>query len=242
MNIRSVQYFKEWFSLVLEWQFRSSYLEQRTNLEKCSHHFPLEILQLRISYSAYQFWILKFSANTRKRKLYAILEDCSYVTRLLVNIPFWMYYFQVLFHTNGYIQSIPLSILRFPMVFTYVVYKVLQYLIPHGQFGLVRLEFTRLFTMITAMSTTSVWNICSHNLQLCGESVPLESLQDDTCPVCMETLDHPVRLECKHVFCEECISQWLETESTCPICRSAVEKGEEWIHSNGSLMSRFLWY
>ena len=64
-------------------------------------------------------------ANTRKRKLYAILEDCSYVTRLLVNIPFWMYYFQVLFHTNGYIKSIPLSILRFPMVFTYVVYKVL---------------------------------------------------------------------------------------------------------------------
>lgn len=69
MNIRSVQYFKEWFSLVLEWQFRSSYLEQRTNLEKCSHHFPLEILQLRISYYAYQFWILKFSA-------YAFFSKC----------------------------------------------------------------------------------------------------------------------------------------------------------------------
>ena len=34
-------------------------------------------------------------ANTRKRKMYAILEDCSYATRLVVNIPFWMYYFQV---------------------------------------------------------------------------------------------------------------------------------------------------
>lgn len=108
------------------------------------------------------------------------------------------------------------------MVFAYLVYK----------FTLVRVEFSRLFTMIASMSTTS----------LCGEPVPLESLQEDTCPVCMETLNHPVRLECNHIFCEECISQWLETESTCPICRSAVEKGEEWIHSNGSIMSRFLWY
>lgn len=32
----------------------------------------------------------------------------------------------------------------------------------------------------------------------------------------------PVRLDCSHVFCEECILEWLERDRTCPMCRAQV--------------------
>lgn len=28
---------------------------------------------------------------------------------------------------------------------------------------------------------------------------------------------------CAHVFCEECIAEWLERDNTCPMCRAKVE-------------------
>jgi hypothetical protein len=42
------------------------------------------------------------------------------------------------------------------------------------------------------------------------------------CPVCFDSPKQPVTLECKHIFCESCINQWLEKEKTCPVCRAEV--------------------
>ncbi len=32
-----------------------------------------------------------------------------------------------------------------------------------------------------------------------------------------------IRLDCGHIFCEECISEWLERDRTCPMCRANVK-------------------
>lgn len=32
-----------------------------------------------------------------------------------------------------------------------------------------------------------------------------------------------VALDCNHVFCEECISEWLERDKTCPMCRCNIQ-------------------
>jgi hypothetical protein len=45
----------------------------------------------------------------------------------------------------------------------------------------------------------------------------------DLCSICLEENDKNVYcLDCKHNFHAECIFQWLETQNTCPLCRSKV--------------------
>ncbi|PNH04474.1 RING finger and transmembrane domain-containing protein 1 [Tetrabaena socialis] len=45
------------------------------------------------------------------------------------------------------------------------------------------------------------------------------------CPVCQDPVTTPVRLDCGHIFCEECILEWLERDRTCPLCRAFVRPG-----------------
>ena len=44
------------------------------------------------------------------------------------------------------------------------------------------------------------------------------------CSVCMKSRRDTVFLPCKHAqFCNECSNKWIETNNTCPICRTQVE-------------------
>ncbi|KAI3788499.1 hypothetical protein L2E82_01267 [Cichorium intybus] len=45
----------------------------------------------------------------------------------------------------------------------------------------------------------------------------------DVCAICQEKMHAPLMLRCKHIFCEECVSEWLERERTCPLCRAVVK-------------------
>eukprot|EP01036_Dinobryon_divergens_P032354 gene32354-41920_t len=43
------------------------------------------------------------------------------------------------------------------------------------------------------------------------------------CPICFDSpLNKPITLGCNHSFCEVCISEWLDKEKSCPVCRSQV--------------------
>ncbi|KAL7267797.1 RING finger and transmembrane domain-containing protein 2 [Rhizina undulata] len=33
---------------------------------------------------------------------------------------------------------------------------------------------------------------------------------DENCPICITTLNEPIKLNCGHIFCESCINSWLE--------------------------------
>lgn len=56
----------------------------------------------------------------------------------------------------------------------------------------------------------------------------------DLCAICQEKMHAPVVLSCKHVFCEECVSEWFERERTCPLCRSLVRAAVLRSFSDGS--------
>ncbi|XP_016085204.1 RING finger and transmembrane domain-containing protein 1 [Sinocyclocheilus grahami] len=51
----------------------------------------------------------------------------------------------------------------------------------------------------------------------------------DICPICQADFKQPRVLVCQHIFCEECIAQWLNQERTCPLCRTVItDKVHKW--------------
>lgn len=44
----------------------------------------------------------------------------------------------------------------------------------------------------------------------------------DDCSICQGPHRGAIVLPCEHIFCEECVSVWLDREPTCPNCRSQV--------------------
>ena len=46
----------------------------------------------------------------------------------------------------------------------------------------------------------------------------------DFCPICYDSFNNPLKLSCSHIFCEGCISTWLDRETNCPMCRVKMPK------------------
>ncbi|XP_059668178.1 uncharacterized protein LOC132313431 [Cornus florida] len=56
----------------------------------------------------------------------------------------------------------------------------------------------------------------------------------DLCAICQEKMHAPILLRCKHIFCEDCVSEWFERERTCPLCRALVKPAELKSFADGS--------
>lgn len=53
-----------------------------------------------------------------------------------------------------------------------------------------------------------------------GEVVTKSKSHEDVfCPICMELVTEVGETSCGHKFCEKCIAEWLEKNTTCPICK-----------------------
>lgn len=58
--------------------------------------------------------------------------------------------------------------------------------------------------------------------QYYGSVISVSELSDVQCPICQEDMESPLKLHCKHVFCEECITSWFDRHPTCPMCRARI--------------------
>ncbi|KAH9737082.1 hypothetical protein WN944_004418 [Citrus x changshan-huyou] len=56
----------------------------------------------------------------------------------------------------------------------------------------------------------------------------------DLCAICQEKMHAPILLRCKHIFCEDCVSEWFERERTCPLCRALVKAADLRSFGDGS--------
>lgn len=48
------------------------------------------------------------------------------------------------------------------------------------------------------------------------------------CPICQDDFRQPTILNCKHLFCEECVTLWFDRERTCPMCRAQIADDPAW--------------
>lgn len=47
---------------------------------------------------------------------------------------------------------------------------------------------------------------------------------NESCCICLENNNSSkVVTPCKHLFCNECLGRWLETNNCCPVCKSSFE-------------------
>ncbi|KAL6123451.1 hypothetical protein ACLB2K_075973 [Fragaria x ananassa] len=75
-----------------------------------------------------------------------------------------------------------------------------------------------------------------------GSHATLEQVNaaGDLCAICQEKMHAPILLRCKHIFCEDCVSEWLdfcflfERERTCPLCRAVVKPADLRTFGDGS--------
>uniref|UniRef100_A0A0N5A334 RING-type domain-containing protein n=1 Tax=Parastrongyloides trichosuri TaxID=131310 RepID=A0A0N5A334_PARTI len=51
---------------------------------------------------------------------------------------------------------------------------------------------------------------------------PEEISIDSQCGICCSPFTSPIKLDCNHIFCKECISTWLDRKDTCPLCRTMI--------------------
>uniref|UniRef100_A0A1I7Z5V8 RING-type domain-containing protein n=2 Tax=Steinernema glaseri TaxID=37863 RepID=A0A1I7Z5V8_9BILA len=64
---------------------------------------------------------------------------------------------------------------------------------------------------------------CLFRLSTIGTIPTTEEIaKDDHCSICCSTFSQPIKLSCNHLFCEDCVTTWLDKQDTCPICRQKV--------------------
>lgn len=94
------------------------------------------------------------------------------------------------------------------------------------------------------------------------QSLPFPSasnndFRDNLCPICQSEYQDPIVLTCKvcsfrsfffkyissfqHVFCEECVSSWLDRNASCPLCRCKLPIGQA-NYRDGFTSGYLIWY
>lgn len=62
-----------------------------------------------------------------------------------------------------------------------------------------------------------------------ASNASMDEDEREHCTICREVFEEPLHLlvlVCSHRFHEECITPWLKTTATCPVCRRDL-RGEE---------------
>lgn len=50
----------------------------------------------------------------------------------------------------------------------------------------------------------------------------IKSLNTNNCAICMDNVKNPVMLECTHLYCGNCIFNWIRKNNNCPYCRKNI--------------------
>ncbi|KOB77847.1 RING finger and transmembrane domain-containing protein 2 [Operophtera brumata] len=139
----------------------------------------------------------------KRGKVYLFTEAVSQLYRSLLTIQPWVFFLMQAYEGSERILGMFLTTV-------YVIAKLLEVLM--------RLRLFKNATWTLLQSVNLGTKPTNEQLSSAGES----------CPVCHDAYSTPVRLGCGHIYCELCISAWLDREHTCPLCRAKVADEPLW--------------
>ncbi|KMU76170.1 DNA repair protein RAD5 [Coccidioides immitis RMSCC 3703] len=72
--------------------------------------------------------------------------------------------------------------------------------------------------------------ICFKNVKALQALLQLNIESQETCPICLDSLDQPVITACAHTFDYSCIEQVIERQHKCPLCRAELADTSNLVH------------
>ncbi|KAJ8675681.1 hypothetical protein QAD02_011467 [Eretmocerus hayati] len=133
----------------------------------------------------------------KRGKYYLMVEATSQLYRCGAPLKPWLHYLYMLYRGPDQVLGILLFII-------YGVYKIGD-IMSH-----LKLFFEAGWKMLHSVSL----GISPSKEQIAASG--------SVCAICHEEYSTPVRLHCKHIFCESCVTTWLDRERSCPLCRASI--------------------
>lgn len=154
--------------------------------------------------------------NYRRRgKYYLLMESISQLYRQVVTVVPWLYYLNDSTRTSMWFAFI-----------TEAVYLGFKGWSVWGSVQFVFSSFQRFQSNTSFGTKPSSSDILERGSQ---------------CPICQDTVNEPVMLPCKHIFCEQCVTIWFDREKTCPMCRAEITT-ESPMWKDGNTSSHLQWH
>ncbi|KAL3279282.1 hypothetical protein HHI36_016790 [Cryptolaemus montrouzieri] len=136
-------------------------------------------------------------------KIYLFIEAFSQVYRSMATIQPWLYYLLESYSGPEKIVAVFLSAF---------------YMISKGPDLMSKMKLFKTASFKLLQNVTVGSYPSKEQIQTAGEF----------CPICHDEYDSPVLLECRHIFCENCVTTWFDREQTCPLCRAKIVDDPSW--------------
>ncbi|PIK56932.1 putative RING finger and transmembrane domain-containing protein 1 [Apostichopus japonicus] len=146
----------------------------------------------------------------RKGRAFLTVEQASQLFRILPPIPLWVTYF------NQDVEETYIAAYIFTIA--YVLSKAYVFYV----------RFTSMVVAIKQLLSEVQYGVAATKDQI-----------GDSCPICQDDYTNPIQLNCKHVFCEDCVGLWFDRERTCPMCRAKIADNPAWRDGSTSLFIQF---
>lgn len=154
---------------------------------------------------------VKLIAYQKKGKYYLFIERTSQLYRTIAPMQHWLYFFSE------------------------------SYLGPSKVFGVILSAAYLIFKCKSIVQKAKLWNqtlikiIQNKTYGVTPSSTQIKEA-GDSCPICQDDYKSPAMLQCKHIFCEECVALWFDRERTCPICRAQIAGDPTWRDGSTTLL------
>lgn len=153
----------------------------------------------------------KLIACQKKGKFYLFIERSSQFYRTITPMQHWLYFFSESYSGPSKVFGVILSA-------AYLIFKVKS-----------------LFKKFKLWKKTLIQVIQSKTYGVTPSTNQIKEA-GDACPICQDDYKSPSMLQCKHIFCEECVALWFDRERTCPICRAQIADDPTWRDGSTTLL------